>query len=63
MGEGSSVDQVFPWLCLRPAAAALIRPLALAIPYGAGETTKKQQQQQTTTKKAVFQEMLQHWKK
>ena len=52
LGHRCSLDRVLLWLWHRPAATALIRPLAWEPPYAAGaaqemaKKTKKQKQKQ-----------------
>ena len=41
VGHRRSWDPVLLWLCHRPAAIALIEPLAWALPYAAGTALKK----------------------
>ena len=42
------LDLTLLWLCLRPAAVAMIQPLAQKLPYAAGATLKRKKK---TTKK------------
>ena len=42
VGHGRGLDPVFLWLWCRPAATALIRPLANEPPYAAGAALKGQ---------------------
>ena len=54
VGQRGSLDPVLLWLCRRPAAAALIRPLAWEPPHAAGvavEKAKKQTNKKKTKKK------------
>ena len=50
------------WLWLRPAAAALIRPLAWELPYAANEAVKKRKKEKEKKKKEIA-EMRQKKKK
>ena len=42
VGHRRGSDLVLLWLCCRPAATALIRPLAWELPYAMGSTVKRQ---------------------
>ena len=48
VGHRCGSDPGLLWLWCRPAAAALIWPLAWELPYSTGAALKKQQQQQNT---------------
>ena len=41
VGHGCSSDPALPWLWCRPAAVALIQPLAGELPYAMGAALKK----------------------
>ena len=49
-GSRGSLDPVLLWLWHRPAAAALIQPLAWELPYATAVAIKQQQQQQQQQK-------------
>ena len=51
VGHRCSSDLALQWLWCRPAATALIRPLAWQPPNAAGAALKRQKQKQTKTKK------------
>ena len=44
VGHTYGLDVTLLWLWYRPAATALIRPLAYELPYTAGEALKKQRE-------------------
>ena len=49
MGCRRGSDPVLLWLSCRPAAVALIRPLAWESPYAAGVTLKRQKQKEESS--------------
>ena len=68
VGHRLGLDLVLLWLWCRPAATALIRPLAWEPPYaegaGLGKAKKKEDKKQTNkqTKKQLLVFMLHHYK-
>jgi len=51
IGNRCGSDPVLLWLCHRPAAIALIQPLAWELPYAVGATLKKSKQKKKKGKK------------
>ena len=51
VGRRSGLDLALLWLCVRPAAAAPIQPLAWELPCAALAVPKQQQQQQKSKNK------------
>ena len=45
------LDPALLWLCCRPAAGALIQPLAWEPPYAAGSALKRKENKQTNKQK------------
>ena len=48
VGHRHGLDPALLWLCRRPEAVALIRPLALELPYAQGAALKKQKTKNKT---------------
>ena len=51
VGHRHGLDPALLWLWFRPAAVALIRPLAWEPPYAASEALKKRQKEKEKKKK------------